>query len=201
MTVLTDRVLKLARDNYDQGVLNEPRMYYDVITPEAIRTEGGDAFLPSGKGAPSYGDPDAFVNKEQYPVWLTHMTATPVAKTWEDEKFDPDGPGLPDEGEASTGPLAGIGLQWRPHSDYYMKQNTFASLAQWQNVNNGYDRNVAVHPPLHLQRQGHAACGRGPELRSVDHTLHGSELRRGGQLHRDGTTLGQALLLRSAWDV
>lgn len=110
-----DRLVKLAAKNIDKGVIEEPRVYYDVITL-AQPPEGS---LP---GDVSVGDPDAFINREQFPVRITHLSAQLLWKS-----VDGTVVGL-DESK-----IQGAGLTLRHHDEYYMSPQ-FLPVPQWANA-------------------------------------------------------------------
>lgn len=110
-----DRLVKLAAKNIDKGVIEEPRVYYDVIT----LTQPPEGSLP---GDVSVGDPDAFINREQFPVRITHLSAQLLWKSVSGTIV-----GL-DESK-----IQGAGLTLRHHDEYYMSPQ-FLPVPQWANA-------------------------------------------------------------------
>lgn len=109
-----DRLVKLAAKNIDKGIIEEPRVYYDVITLEqpAVGVTPGEI---------SVGDSEAFINREQFPVRITHMSAQLLWKS-----VDGTIVGL-DESK-----IQGAGLVLRHHDEYY-QSSLFLPVPQWAN--------------------------------------------------------------------
>lgn len=122
-----DRLVKLAAKNITKGVIEEPRVYYDVITLAA--PQGGGPTLP---GPTSLGDPDVFINREKFPVRITRMSAQLLWKQVEG--------GVVGLNESM---IQGAGLRVRHHDDYYMS-NRFLPIPQWAN------QYVALSPSVTL---------------------------------------------------
>lgn len=59
-----DHVISLGQGMIRSGVINEPRLYFDEITPDANST------------VITAGQPETFYNGEQFPVRITHMLAS-----------------------------------------------------------------------------------------------------------------------------
>lgn len=111
-----DRLVKLAAKNVTSGIIEEPRVYFDVLTLEQPQTRGLDAQLP---GPVSVGDPDAFINREQFPVRITHASAQLLWKDVEGTIV-----GLDERG------IQGAGMVLRHHDEYYMSSN-FQPIPMW----------------------------------------------------------------------
>ncbi len=99
-----DYLVELASQNLENGVIEEPRVYYDVITlnqPSQV-TEG---------------TPDVFINGEQFPVRITHLSAAIrpdfVGDTGLDERF-----------------IQRMGLRLTFHDQFYMSRN-FVAVPLW----------------------------------------------------------------------
>lgn len=103
-----DYVTSLAKGpTLEEGVINEPRLYYDQIVADPSST------------VEVQGTPDSIYNRELFPVRLTHMTAS---TTW---GTDP----------STTVPplyLQLVGLRLRYHDQFYMNPE-FVSIAAWTN--------------------------------------------------------------------
>lgn len=102
-----DYVIQLAKGpTLEEGVVNEPRLYYDALS-----------VLPDPT-VETAGTPDAIYNRELFPVRLTHMTA---AIGW----------GV---AELSFPPILiqMYGLQLRYHDQFYMNSNPVA-IPAWCN--------------------------------------------------------------------
>lgn len=111
-----DRLVKLAAKNITSGIINEPRVFYDVVTLEQPQLNGATVQLP---GPVSVGDPDAFINRSQFPVRITHASAQLLWKEYNGVVI-----GL-DERK-----IQGAGLNLRHHDEYYMS-NDFQPLPLW----------------------------------------------------------------------
>jgi hypothetical protein len=59
-----DHVISLGQGMIRNGIINEPRLYFDEITPNA------------DQNVIVAGQPETFYNGEQFPVRITHMTAS-----------------------------------------------------------------------------------------------------------------------------
>jgi hypothetical protein len=101
-----DYVISLAKGpTLEQGVINEPRLYYDIIT------------TPADQAAQTNGTPDVVFNRELFPVRLTHLSAN-VAWGFGNENI----PTL----------LQQVALQLRYHDQFYMNPNPVVVPA-WAN--------------------------------------------------------------------
>ena len=101
-----DYLVRLAAKNVCDGVINEPRVFYDTIV------------LNAG-GLESQGSPDVFVNGEEFPVRITHaaLALIPdfVGAIGEDERF-----------------IQRMGVRFQFHDQYYMSRD-FVGAAMWGN--------------------------------------------------------------------
>jgi hypothetical protein len=100
---------ELARRNVCEGILHEPRLYYD-----AVRFEVGDAR--------QFTRDDVFRNGEQYPVRITHILAAMRVG-------DDDAP-APDQGDERL--IQRYGLRIRAHDTFYQTQ-TFVPFPLFHN--------------------------------------------------------------------
>ncbi len=105
---LRANLVQLAQGNLDLGILHEPRMFYDVVTLDP-------------DGAITNGHAEVFKNGEQFPIRLTHLTASlPVRENGAE-------PPQVDEREIQR-----IGLTMRFHDQWYMNQE-FLPIPLWGN--------------------------------------------------------------------
>jgi len=110
----TDYVIALAKGpSLKEGVINEPRMFFDVFAP--IPPTGGAA-----QGIPTAGTPGAFVNGEQFPIRLTHLTA--ATRYLQSDNVTSDDPRN----------IQRIGLNLVYHDQFYMNPQ-FLPLPVWGN--------------------------------------------------------------------
>lgn len=104
-------VISLAeRRTLREGVLNEPRAYFDEITVQPER------------GRATQGNPGAFYNGEQFPVRITHMLGAVRFLDAVDNEVD-------DETNVN-----GIGLRMQFHDQFYMNP-MFLPVPLWVNKN------------------------------------------------------------------
>lgn len=96
-----DHLIKLAAENIDHGVIEEPRFYFDQITLQSILSKN---------------DPDAFINKEEFPVRITH--ALFGLRTYDDGT-------IPEERL-----LQKAGVRMVFHDQYYQSR-AFAPVPMW----------------------------------------------------------------------
>lgn len=105
-----DYVLRMSqRGVLRQGVINEPRAFYDEIVVNPLGTE-------------TNGSPGVFSNGEEFPVRLTHMLA---AIRYLDTDVD-------DPAVADPRMIQQIGLRMVFHNEFYMNP-TFLPLPIWAN--------------------------------------------------------------------
>lgn len=111
MERMKDWLVKAAKQIQLDGVLYEPRVYFDTFT---ISSDQNASQIVAG--SPN----NIFVNGEQFPVSLQYMTASllPLAEVSPDPRL-----------------LQRIGLRVRYHDQYYMAR-THAPLALWENTPN-----------------------------------------------------------------
>lgn len=115
MERMKDWLVKAAKQIQLDGVLYEPRVYFDVFT---VTSDLNSSQIVSG--SPN----NIFVNGEQFPVSIQWMTATMLPKLADEETLFGD-PRL----------LQRIGLRVRYHDQYYMAR-THAPIALWANTPN-----------------------------------------------------------------
>ncbi len=103
-----DYVIELAKGpTLEQGVINEPRMYFDILDTAAdLTTE-------------TFGNPDAIYNRELFPVRLTHLTA---AVRWTGAGGSAALPSL----------IQAAALQLRYHDQFYMSAQALP-IPVWAN--------------------------------------------------------------------
>lgn len=105
-----DYVISLAKGpTLEQGVINEPRLYYDMIV--SVPTPNVEV----------QGTPDSIYNRELFPVRITHMTA---CTGWGD-LTQPNTLALPIT-------LQTVGLRLRYHDQFYMNPE-FVAIPAWAN--------------------------------------------------------------------
>lgn len=114
MERMKDWLVKAAKQIQLDGVLYEPRVYFDVFT---ISSDQNPSQIVSG--SPN----NIFVNGEQFPVSLQWMTATMLPAAEIGDNF----------GDPRL--LQRIGLRVRYHDQYYMAR-THAPIALWANTPN-----------------------------------------------------------------
>jgi hypothetical protein len=112
MERMKDWLVKAAKQIQLDGVLYEPRVYFDVFT---VSSDLNSSQIVAG--SPN----NIFVNGEQFPVSLQWMTATLLPTV---------AGGLPDPRL-----LQRVGLRVRYHDQYYMAR-THAPIALWENTPN-----------------------------------------------------------------
>lgn len=104
-----DYVVRLGTDNrIRQGVINEPRIFWDEIPQSTTSTS-----------IVTNGEPGVFVNGENYPIRLTHMVAG-VRYLAQDGSAD------------DTGGIQRIGLRLAYHDQFYMSPQ-FLPVPLWAN--------------------------------------------------------------------
>jgi len=99
-----DRIIQTATDNIEQGVISEPRIFFDEIT---IPEDGTIAF----------GSPDAFKNGEPYPIRIRWMTCG--------LRYLDAAAGVPDERLIQR-----VGLRFTFHGQDYMRRE-FVRAPVW----------------------------------------------------------------------
>ena len=102
-----DYVVRLGTSGIRQGVINEPRIYWDEVPQNSSAT-----FITEGT-------PGVFINGEQFPVRLTHMSA---GVRFLDQGDDVD----------DTAGIQRIGLRMVYHDQFYMSPQ-FLPLPVWAN--------------------------------------------------------------------
>ena len=112
MEHMKDWLVKAAKQIQLDGVLYEPRVYFDTFL---VSSDLNSSQIVAG--SPN----NIFVNGEQFPVSLQYMTASLLPALTED---------LPDPRL-----LQRIGLRVRYHDQYYMAR-THAPIALWENTPN-----------------------------------------------------------------
>lgn len=117
MERMKDWLVKAAKQIQLDGVLYEPRVYFDVFT---VSSDQNSSQIVAG--SPN----NIFVNGEQFPVSIQWMAATMLPKL-EETEF-----GL---GFGDPRLLQRIGLRVRYHDQYYMAR-THAPIALWANTPN-----------------------------------------------------------------
>jgi hypothetical protein len=110
MERMKDWLVKAAKQIHLDGVLYEPRVYFDVFSVSSDLSPSQIV-----QGSPN----NIFVNGEQFPVSLQYMTASLL-------------PDIVGEGIADPRLLQRIGLRVRYHDQYYMAR-THAPMALWTN--------------------------------------------------------------------
>jgi hypothetical protein len=115
MEHMKDWLVKAAKQIQLDGVLYEPRVYFDTFTISAEQSASEIV-----KGSPN----NIFVNGEQFPVSLQYITASLLPFFEGNIGSNPD-PRL----------LQRIGMRVRYHDQYYMAR-THAPLALWENTPN-----------------------------------------------------------------
>lgn len=104
-------LIRTAQRNYCEGIVEEPRGFYDVI-----------AVPPGDPGTIAPGNPDVFRNGEQFPIRLTHMVAAMRAIDTVDAAY-----GDPRQ-------IQRVGLRMTFHDQAYMGDSIpFAPLPLWAN--------------------------------------------------------------------
>ena len=103
-----DYVVKLGTGRVRDGVINEPRIYYDEIPQNS-----------SSNTVVTEGTPGVFVNGEQFPIRLTHLTAG-LRYLAQDNSVD------------NSGNIERIGLRMVYHDQFYMNPQ-FLPCAIWAN--------------------------------------------------------------------
>jgi len=104
-----DYLVELAAKNVDSGIIEEPRIFFDRITA---------AF----GGLATRGDPDAFVNRENWPVRITHATLA----------MSPDWEASPTSVSTDERQVQRVGLRFYFHDQYYMSKE-FVACPLWGN--------------------------------------------------------------------
>ncbi len=104
-----DYVISLAKGpTLTKGVINEPRMYFDIVTiPDVI------------EGPTVSGSPGVLRNNERFPVRLTHMTASTTYLDTEGVISDPAA-------------IQSMALTLTYHDQYYMSRE-LTPLPAWSN--------------------------------------------------------------------
>lgn len=102
-----DHLVELAAENICNGVIEEPRVYFDAITLQA-------------NGLPSSGDPSTFINGEKFPVRITQISCALRGQLNDQDAFV-----LPDERL-----LQRVGLRLVFHDSYY-QTSTFFPVVLW----------------------------------------------------------------------
>lgn len=99
-------LVKLASNQLEQGIIHEPRAFFDVIELKQ-------------DGTITAGHPEVFTNGEQFPIRLTHLTAAVALFDQQDEPLD----------ERFIGD---IGLRLTFHNQNYMNPQ-FLPVPIWSN--------------------------------------------------------------------
>lgn len=106
-----DYVVNLAKGRVRQGIINEPRAFFDIVPLPAQAAPAVGIVTP--------GNPGVFENGEQFPIRLTHMLAAVSF-------LDDDG------NEDDQFNIQSIGLRLIFHDQYYMNPQ-FLPLPLWGN--------------------------------------------------------------------
>lgn len=104
-----DYLVKLAAKNVCDGVIEEPRAYFDIVTlldPDQV----------------TQGNPDAFVNAEQFPIRLTHVSAALI----------PDFSQTPTPGSFDERFIQRVGMRMTYHDQFYQSAD-FVAVPLWLN--------------------------------------------------------------------
>lgn len=104
----TDYVIRLGSGRIREGVVNEPRIYWDEVAQNTSSTS-----------AITQGTPGVFINGEQFPVRITHITAG-VRFIAQDNTID------------DTAGIQRIGLRMVYHNQFYMNPQ-FLAVPVWAN--------------------------------------------------------------------
>lgn len=121
-----DYLVRLASKNICDGVIEEPRMFFDYISIDT--TSLTVPLMPANVGGVSVdlpvfaGHPNVFRNGERFPMRITHMTAAirSISTTTDTPLIAED-------------ILDSILLQITGHDNFYMARQ-FSPLPLWQNV-------------------------------------------------------------------
>lgn len=109
-----DYVLKLAEGpSLKEGVINEPRMFFDVFAPTPPVNNANN-------GNPTAGTPGVFVNGEQFPIRITHLLG--ATRYLQSDDSTPDDPRN----------IQRIGLNLVFHDEFYMNTQ-FLPVPVWGN--------------------------------------------------------------------
>lgn len=130
-------LIQFASRNKGEGVLIEPRFYYDVINFE---TQGDGTTAPYALTA-QQSDPDSFKNGEQFPVRLTHLIVSPQHFPLNVE----GGPGVIYERPSTVQQLT---LRVERYGEYYMNEQ-FIRASAWHNVQSAQPYNLASGTVTH----------------------------------------------------
>ncbi len=104
-----DYLVKLAAKNVCDGVIEEPRAYFDVVTL-------------NNENQVTEGNPDVFINNEQFPIRLTHMSAALI----------PDFAQTPTPGSFDERFIQRVGMRMTFHDQFYQSAQ-FVALPLWLN--------------------------------------------------------------------
>lgn len=123
-----ERMIQLAKANIVDGVLEEPRLYFDEI------------FLPQNLSFPlpefaqlAKGDAEVFINREKFPVRLTHMTLSTLDTShwvYANNVSGADTVYQGFENNPSFDRIMGLYLE---HTNYYFMRRQFIPFAAWSN--------------------------------------------------------------------
>jgi hypothetical protein len=115
-----DLLVRTAAKNAVKGVVEEPRIFFDVIpigtVVQAVKTN----------------DLEAFINRERFPVRITHAAMAIIPYGDDEDVVVGD-----DERYVQR-----VGLRMRNHAQWYMRQN-FVAAPLWLNENTGQVANTA----------------------------------------------------------
>ena len=128
-------IVQFASRNRGEGVLIEPRFYYDVLNFENILGTG-----PYTTVVPN-SDPDAIKNGEQFPVRLTHMIVAP--QHW--SILSGPAPIVAYEPPSAVQQLT---LRVERYGEYYMNEQ-FIRASAWHNVQSAQPFNLAAGSVTH----------------------------------------------------
>lgn len=128
-------LIQFASKNRGDGVLIEPRFYYDVLN-----FAGVDSAAPAYSRTVQQSDPDSFKNGEQFPVRLTHLLISP-----QHEIITGASPTLLYERPSTVQYLT---LRVERYGEYYMNEQ-FIRASAWHNVANAQPYNLASGSVTH----------------------------------------------------
>ncbi len=128
-------LIQFASRNRGDGMLIEPRFFYDVLNFENI--EGTGPYTTVAQNS----DPDSFKNGEQFPVRLTHMIVSPqhLLGTLDEN------PTVVIERPSTVQQLT---LRVERYGEYYMNEQYIRASA-WHNVPNAQPYNLASGSVTH----------------------------------------------------
>lgn len=130
-------LISFASKNRGDGVLIEPRFYFDTI--DFTTAPGADADTPPYSLIAQNSDSAAYTNGEQFPVRLTHMVVAPL--------HTPVGR----SGSLIYQRPSGVQYPWlrvERYSEYYMNEQ-FIRASAWHNVPSAQPYNLAAGTVTH----------------------------------------------------